>query len=93
MRRKRATGLGGGGGFGILNNSRPLSAAHGFGQNKKVRFQNLDLKTHDNQGQQLEVNRDFEEGTGTNMDIKFKSKGGRETKQLEIYRDIDELNK
>ena len=51
MRRKRATGLGGGGGFGILNNSRPLSAAHGFGQSKKVRFQNLDLKTHDNQGQ------------------------------------------
>ena len=30
---------------------------------------------------------------GTNVDVKFFSKGGRQTQNIQIYKDIDQLNK
>ena len=93
MRKKRANGLGGGGGIGILSNNRPQSATMGVASSKKVRFQNLDLKGQGVATALADVNRDFDDGTGTNLEVKFATKGGRQTQSIQIYKDIDELNK
>lgn len=91
MRKKRAAGLGGGGGIGILSNNRSQSAI--MGGNKKVRFQNLDLKGQGVATTVADVDRDFDAGSGTNLDVKFLTKGGRQTQYIQIYKDIDELGK
>ena len=93
MRKKRVNGLGGGGGIGILSSNRPQSATMGAASSKKVRFQKLDLKGQGVAGALADVNRYFEDGTGNDLDVKFFSKGGRQTQSVQIYQDIDELNK
>lgn len=64
-----------------------------MGHNKKVRFQNLDLKGQGVATAGADVGRDDADGTGTNLDVQFLTKGGRQTQYIQIYKDIDELGK
>lgn len=62
-----------------MNISRPTST-----QKKSVKFSNDDL-----QGVQIVKKDDKFEN---NMDVKFLTKGGRQTQSIQIYKNIDALN-